>query len=216
MGTGARRLSALTGVVFVALLLVAFALTSGAPSTSASATKIQDYYLAHKTHYSNGGFLIALSVVFGVYFFGYLRSYFRDLGVEWLAAIFFAGAIIFAADGAVSAGISFAISDHPSALSAPSLQLLNTLSSDLTWPFLSIGLAVLYLAAGFVTYQTRAMPIWLAWVSWLFGLLAATEFLAFIAFIGMAPWVLYVSITLAVRADSGTSTASAPMATAPA
>lgn len=216
MGASARRLSALTGVVFVALLLVAFALTSGAPSTSASATKVQDYYLSHKTHYGNGGWLIALSVIFGVFFFGYLRSYFRELGVEWLAAIFFGGAILFAADGAISAGVSFAISDHPSALSAQSLQLLNTLASDLTWPFLSIGLAVLFLSAGFVIYQTRALPMWLAWVSWLFGVLAATEFLAFVAFIGIAPWILYVSITLAVRAGRGASTVPSPMATAPA
>ena len=202
-GTRATRLAALAGVVFVALLALAYSLTSGAPSTSASAAKIQHYYLTHHNHQGSGAFLIALSVVFGLFFFGYMRAYFRAFpGLEWLASIYFAGAVVFALCGAASAGLGFAVSDHPKALSAQSLQLLNTLASDLTWPFLSIGLAVMYLAAGFIIYRSRALPVWLAWASLLFGVLAATEFLAFIPFLGTTLWVLYVSIIMATRNPS--------------
>lgn len=214
-GNRTTRLAALSGVVFVALLVVGFLLTSGAPATSASAAKIQHFYLTH-SHYGLGAFLIVLSVAFGLFFFGHLRAYFRAFpGVEWLSSIFFAGAIVFGVAGAVSAGLAFALADHPKALSAQSLQLLNTLESNLSWPFLSIGLTVLYAAAALIIYRSRALPVWLAWASGLLGLLAASEFLAFISFIGTAAWVLYVSVTMASRNPSlGVTTIALPDAAA--
>jgi hypothetical protein len=200
MGDRWSRIAALTGVVFVVFLVPAVLVTSGSPNSNATAAKVQHYILAHKNHYSLGAVLTVLAVVFGLFFYGYLRAYFRRLpGLEWLASVFFGGAIVFGVGGAMAGGLDATIGDHPGSLSAQSLQLLNTLSTDLNVVAISVGLGVLYLSAGFIIYKSRALPVWLAWVSWLLGLLAATFELSFFALIVTPLWVLYVGILLASR-----------------
>jgi hypothetical protein len=203
MGTRGTRIAALTGVIFIAFLVPAVLVTSGQPNSKASAAKVQTYVLAHKNHYSVGALLSVLAVVFGLFFYGYLRAYFRGLpGLEWLSALFFGGAIVFGVGGAMAAGLDATTGDHPGSLTGASLQLLNTLSTDLNSGAVSVGLGVLYLSAGFIIYKSRVLPVWLAWVSWLLGVLAATFVLSFIALAATVLWVLYVSILLATRNPS--------------
>jgi hypothetical protein len=199
-GTRGTRIAALTGVAFVVFLVPAVLLTSGEPSSSASAARVPHYILANKSHYSLGGLLSVLAIVFGLFFYGYLRGYFRRLpGLEWLASIFFGGAIVFGVGGALAGGLDLTIGDHPSALSASSLQLLNTLNTDFNSSAVAIGLGILYISVGVIIYKSRALPVWLAWVSWLLGLLGATFLLSFVALIVTPLWVLYVAILLASR-----------------
>jgi hypothetical protein len=203
MGTRGTRIAALTGVIFVVFLLPAVLVTSGSPNSNASAATVRTYILSHKSHYSLGALLSVLAVVFGLFFFGYLRAYFRGLpGMEWLAALFFGGAVVFGVGGALAGGLNATTGDQPGALSAASLQLLNVLSMDLNSAAIAVGLGVLYISAGFIIYKSRALPVWLAWVSWLLGLLAATFVLAFLALVATVLWVLYVSILLANRNPS--------------
>jgi len=162
MGTRATRLAALSGVVFVVLIIASFAVASP-PSTGSSAAKVQQYFLDHKHQMGVSALLSGLSVVFGLCFFGYLRAYFNKYpGVRWLSSIFFAGAIVFAMGGVITAGFASAASDDPGALNASSLQLLNYLGSDVGYGALVTGTAILYLAAGFIIYKSRALPVWLA------------------------------------------------------
>jgi hypothetical protein len=197
------RIAALTGVLFAVVLVPAVLLTSGAPSSNASAAKIRAYVLTNKNHYSLAALLTTLAVVFGLFFYGYLRAYFQRLpGNEWLASLFFGGAIVFGVGGALAGGVDAAMGDSPASLSASSLQLLNTMSEDLNVILVAAGLGILYLSAGFIIYRSRALPVWLAWVSWLLGVLAASFILAFIALVATALWVLYVSILLASRNPS--------------
>lgn len=203
MGTKATRLAALSGVLFVAFLVPAVLLTSGSPSSSASAAKVQAYFLAHKDRYGVSAWFSIFAVIFGTFFFGYLRAYFRKQpGMEWLSAIYFAGAIMFAATGVIGAGIDALVADHPSALSASSLQLVNQMEMNLNYPALCASLGVLFIAAGFIIYASRALPIWLAWASWVLGVLAASFFLGFFALVGMAVWAVVISIIMASRNPS--------------
>ena len=200
MGTRWTRIAALSGVAFVVFLVPAVLLTSGSPDSNATAARVQHYILTNKDHYSLAAVLSVLAVVFGLFFYGYLRAYFRRLpGLEWLASLFFGGAIVFGVGGALGAGIDATIGDHPSSLSAQSLQLLNTLSMDLNAAAVSAGLAILYISAGFIIYKSRSLPVWMAWVSWLLGLLGATFVLSFGALLVTPLWVLYVGILLASR-----------------
>ena len=203
MGTRSTRIAALSGVLFVAFLVPAVLLTSGGPNSNASAAKVQQYFLAHKNRFGAAALLSVFAIVFGVFFYGYLRAYFRkQSGMEWLASIFFGGAVIFAATGAIGAGVDALVADHPSALTASSLQLVNQMEMNLNYPAICAGLAVLYIAAGFVIHGSQALPSWLAWASWLLGLLAASYFLGWFALMGMAPWAVIVSIILASRNPS--------------
>ena len=203
MGTRGTRIAALTGVAFIVFLVPAVLVTSGSPNSNASAAKVTAYVLAHKNHYSIGALLSILAIVLGLFFFAYLRAFFRGLpGLEWLSALFFGGAIVFGVGGALAGGIDATLGDSPASLSASSLQLLNTLSEDLNIAAISVGLGVLYLSAGFIIYKSRALPVWLAWVSWLLGLAAASFVLTFFALVATVLWVLYVSILLATRNPS--------------
>ena len=203
MGTRSTRLAALSGVAFVVVLVPAFLLTSNSPGSNASAAKVQHYILAHHNRYSVSALLTVLAIVFGLFFYGYLRAYFRTwAGMDWLSAIFFSGAIIFAASGGIGAGVDALVGDHPSALSAASLQLVNQLEMNLNYPATGAGLAVLYLAAGFIILRTKALPAWLGWVSLVLGVVSASFVLAFFSLLAMAPWALIISIMLAARNPS--------------
>jgi cytochrome c oxidase subunit IV len=197
------RLAALSGVAFVVFLVPAVLFTGNSPSTNASAAKVQQYFLAHHNKYSLAALFTVLAILFGIFFYGYLRAYFRlHKGMEWLSSIFFGGAIIFAVSGAIGAGVDALVGDHPGALTASSLQLVNQMASDLNYPATGAGLAVLYFAAGFIIYKTKALPVWLAWVSWVLGLASASFVLGFIGLFAMAPWALIVSILMASRNPS--------------
>ena len=176
---------------------------------------MQQYFLANHTKYSLSALFAVLSIVFGLFFYGYLRAYFRShAGMEWLSAIFFGGAIMFAVSGGI--GVEALVGDHPRALSASSLQLVNQMGSDLSYPITGAGLAVLYIAAGFIIYTSKALPVWLAWVSWVLGLVSASFVLGFFGLVAMAPWALSVSIMLASRNPSIENSESAtPVGTAP-
>jgi hypothetical protein len=76
---------------------------------------------------------------------------------------------------------------------------MSSLDQNLNFPMTSAGLALMYLAAGFLIRRTGLLPGWMAWVSWVFALLAATIFLGFIPLIGTGLWVIFVGIYLTAR-----------------
>lgn len=202
-GTGWTRAAALTGALFVALVVPGVLLTMGSPSSNASATKVSHYYLTHQHQVGGAGLLVIASVVAGLGFFTYLRIYFRRItGLDWLPSLFLTGAIVFGVSGAIGAGVNLTLSDSPKSFSPDALQALNTLSQNLSWAALCAGLALMYIAMGVVIVRTRILPTWLAWGSWLMALLAVTFFLSFVPFIGVAVWVLVVSVRMAARNPS--------------
>ena len=211
----------MSGLLFVAFLVPSFVLTSGSPGSAASAAKVQHYFVTHTRSYGAAALLTMLSILFGMFFYGHLRSRFRKSGeTEWLSSTFFGGVIIFAMAGAIGAGVDALIADEPRALSASSLQLVGQLSMDLTYPALCVGLAVVYVAAGFAIRSTRVLPGWLAWVSFALGLVSISFFLGFIGLLAMPLWVLIVSVILASErteldlTDAGAAVAGATRAAA--
>jgi len=198
-GTGWTRAAALTGVVFAVLLIASFLLTANSPSTSSSAAKVGHYYVTHQHRIGASALLTMLAVAVGLGFYLYLRTYYRRvIGVDWLASLFFVGAVVFALSGVLGAGLQFAAADHPKSLTPQTLQLLNTLEENVGWAALCTGLILLYVALGIVILRL-GMPRWLAWLSWLMALLAASFFLSFIPFLVAPLWAIVVSIRMAMR-----------------
>jgi hypothetical protein len=103
----------------------------------------------------------------------------------------------------VGAGIKASIGAWPKHLSTDSIQLLATLDQNLNYPMTCAGLALMYLAAGFLIRRTALLPGWMAWVSWVFAVLAASFVLGFIALVGTALWMIFAGIYLAVRPPVG-------------
>jgi hypothetical protein len=198
-----NRLLPLSGLVFVALVLVSAFIVS-TPGSNASASTVLTFYQAHQSVTSASGLLTGLAVVFGLFFFGYLRDYLRqDRATRWLASTAFGGVILFAAGGAISAGSLFALGDQPHVLNAAAAQTLNLLQTDGSVGFTQAGLGVFYLATAVAILRGKLLPAWLGWVSVVLGLLAASLVLAFFAFIATGVWVIVVAVMLWVKAGRG-------------
>jgi hypothetical protein len=195
--TSSSRWIPLTGVLFAVLLAASTLMVAGMPQAK-NAAKVQAWDVKH-TGLLGGAFLLTtLAVIVGVVFLTWLYSHLaRDGG--WMGPLFLAGVVVFAVSGTVSAGVEAALSSDAKHLSTTSLQLMARLDQNLNFPMTSAGLALMYLAAGFLIRRTGLLPGWLTWVSWLFALLAATVLLGFIPLLGTALWVIFAGIYLTAR-----------------
>ncbi len=72
-----RAGSLAAGVLFAVLLVIGFVLTNDTPDTSDSPGKVLAYYLHHQDRINVGAYMIGLSIVFGLFWFGSLRAFFR-------------------------------------------------------------------------------------------------------------------------------------------
>jgi hypothetical protein len=189
----------LTGVVFVVILVVGQVLLGNEPGSSASAAKVVAFYSAHRGGIRASSYLTGLSLVFGLFFYGYLRDHIRRFERSThLAAIAFGGAVLFAVGGALGAGTQLALADTPRSLSPAAAQALNLLQQDVTVFAIAGGVAGLLIASGLAIVRGRQLPTLVGWL----GLVLGVVSLAPVRNVG-APlagvWTLVVSILLWVR-----------------
>jgi hypothetical protein len=174
-------------------------LTGNTPSSDASAAKVLSYFQTHKHKTMAGAYLIALSLFFGLFFFGALRGFLRrDPRTERLAAISYGGAILFAVSGGLAAGSYAALADVPHRLGPQAAQALNVLNNDLAWFALLAGLGTLLVATGLAIVRSRLLPRWLGWLSIVAGIVALTP-IGWIALFALAVIVLILAGFVCVR-----------------
>jgi hypothetical protein len=193
-------LGPLTGVVFVALVVAAFALLGeGQDATKKSAQEIVNHYKDNKDEQFIGGLLVGLAGVFFLFFAGWMRKVLRAAegpgGV--LSAVAFGGAIVFVAGAAIGASIHITLADTADDLSPVAVQAINAIDWDYFIPF-AVGMSAFLLATGLSAVRHGALPKWLGWIAIVIGVAAYTPagFFAFLA--GMA-WILVASIVLSLR-----------------
>ena len=192
------RWEALSGLLFAAVLVPAVLLTSGMPQAK-DAAKVQAWDVKH-TGMLNAAFLVnAVGVIIGVWFLMWLHSQLTSDRAGWMGSLYLVGMVFFAMSGLVTAGLSAILGNDAKHLSTDSLQLLASFSQNFGYPMTSVGLALMYLGAGFLIRRSGLLPAWLAWVSWVFAFVAATVLLGFIALLGTVLWVIAVSVILAIR-----------------
>lgn len=191
-----RRNLGLGGLLFIALFLVStFSFSS--PSSDASPATVAKKYAAHTGLVGVDAWVVVLAVAVGIAFFWYLRDLLADTpGVQRLATVGFAGALIFAAAGGVSAGLYFALSDvgNNHATSQVTLQTLNLFENDVQSVMAAGGVVVFLIATGIAVTRSPALPNWLGWLAVVLGV--ASIALPFASEPGAAIWVLISSIVL--------------------
>ncbi len=194
-----ERLAPLTGVVFFGLILALFILSGSQPDVKDSTTKIVSFWHDHKTKEQVAAVLGGLAVLFFLWFAGSLRASLRELEGSRgrLSAIAFAGAIVYAAGGAVASMIQFTVADAVDHVPPTVTQTLSALNNDDFLPFVAGG-AVMLLATAVVTLRHGGLPKWLAWVAILLAVVSFTP-VGFVGFLGTLIWVLVVSIALYLR-----------------
>ena len=202
------RLAPLTGIVFVVILAVSFALSGSTPGTGATGRHVIDYYGSHRGSQQASGFLGLYAVVFFLFFASTLRAYLRaSLPGSALPTLSFGGAVLVAIGGTVFSSLVIALSDVPSKLSPGAAQALNVLANDFFAPLIA-GTCVFMIANGLATLRSRALPVWLGWIAILIGIVAVTP-IGFFGFLGLMGWTLIVSVLLLLRGRAAATPAAA-------
>ena len=192
-------LAPLTGIVFVALGIAAFALQGEPPSADDEVEEIVSFYVDDKDKIEVGAALATLAAGFLVFFAGYLRKVLRAAEGEGgaLSLIAFAGAVVLAVGIAIDATIIFALAEAAEDVDPVAVQSLQALWDNDFFP-LALGTLLFLFAAGLSVVRHGALPKWLGWVAIVLAVVAVTP-VGFAAFLGTVIWILIVSVMLALR-----------------
>jgi len=189
----------LTGVAFAVLFFFGAMVSGNTPDSDASPQKVVSFYESHRGGQHASTFLIAYSLVFGLFFAAALRSYLRGRsGGDGLLGLGVSGMTVLAVGGATLVGINFAATDVPGKISPTAEQALNVLQNDVFFA-LVIGAGVFLIGNGLAIVKSVALPRWLGWAAILFGIVAVTP-IGWIALIFALPvWSVIVSVLMFVR-----------------
>jgi hypothetical protein len=156
---------ALTGVAFVALAIIAFAIQGVPPKAGAAAADVVRYFTENRSQVLASSAVWFLAAILLLWFLGVLRSRMRDNDVgEQLAATAFGGGIF---------GVAFLTASSCGSIAA-ALEIARTGTEppavrgfyDLAGAFFAmsgIGFAVFYWATALAGLRNRSLPSWLCW-----------------------------------------------------
>ena len=190
-------LLALTGVAFIAILIISFVVVGeDPPDADESATKIVEHYTDDKDSIMAGAFLSGVAAVFLVFFANYLRTVFQGTRA---AATILVGAGIMAVAAGLDSTLSFAMAETADDIEPESVRTLQALWDNDFLPFM-IGLTVFLASVGVSIVRTTVLPNWLGWVTLAFAVVSVAGPIGFFAFPASALLVLVLSVWLAMRA----------------
>jgi hypothetical protein len=207
--------AALSGIVFVVLMLTGALFVTDVPEADASAQEIAAYLTDSGNHTRNiiGAYMCVLG---GLAFLGFvagLRAVLRraegDSGT--ISSLVFGAGVVFTAVWSASAvalaAIPYAVEFSDAPVSDPDfVRVLPQLAGLLL--LLGGGFAgiLLLLATSTLIFRTGVLPRWLAW----FGILVAIALVVDVTYMNIVPllaWVVGASVVLLMRQDV---TATAP------
>jgi hypothetical protein len=207
MGTNRDWIAPLTGLAFVVLAIVAFAIGGEPPDvTEDPVEEVVDFYVDNDSAQMFSAALAAMAGTLFVFFGGYLRRVLRDAegpGGGFLSAVAFAGVIIFATGLAIDSTISFALAETAEDIEPDAVQALSALYANDFLPF-AMGLQVFLFATGISVVRHGALPKWVGWVAIVLAVIAVTP-IGFVAFIATAILVAIISVMLTMRARAATA-----------
>ncbi|OLE37291.1 MAG: hypothetical protein AUG48_04840 [Actinobacteria bacterium 13_1_20CM_3_68_9] len=161
-----ERLAPLTGLVFVVITVLVFAIGGSTPGNHDTAQEVQSFYGQHHDKHMALAFVLAIAIPFLLFFVSTLRYELRRAGgTGQLANAAFAGGVLAAAGLGILAFIHLALSDAAgSANTIGTTQTLNVLDSNdwLGWAGVVIGVLT-FTPAGFFAFLASAL--WIALVS---------------------------------------------------
>ena len=214
-----HRWAALSGIVFVVLMLTGAFFVTDVPEADASAQEIAGYLADSGNHTRNiiGAYLWVLG---GLAFLGFvagLRAVLRraegDPGT--LSNVVFGAGVVFTAVWSVSAvalaAVAYAVEFSDAPVSDPDLvRVLPQMASLLL--LLGGGFAgiLLLLATATLIFRTGVLPRWLAW----FGIVVAIALVFDVTYMNIVPllaWVVGASIVLLRRHETATAAAGEPV-----
>ena len=192
------RWGGICGIVFGPLLAASALMTAGMPQAD-NAAKVQAWAVKH-TGLLNGAALISvIGVIVGLCFLTSLHAFLTRKETSWMGSLYLVGIVVFGVAGTVAVGLNASLGADAKHLTAGSVQLMASLDQNLNWGMTSIGLTLMYFAAGHLIRRTNLLPVWLAWVSWVFAALGATWYLGFIPLLGTVLWSFVIGVIVMAR-----------------
>ncbi len=190
---------ALTGLGFVAVAILAFAIGGEPPEATEPVSEIVGHYTDDKDSIEIGAALATLAGVLLIFFAGYLRQVLEaaDDSGSFLPAVVLVGAAVMAVGVAIDAMISFALAEAAGDIRPTAVQALQALWDNDFFP-IALGTTVLMLATGLSVILHGGLPKALGWAAILFGVVGLTP-VGFIGFLGSAVWIVVVSVLLMRR-----------------
>jgi hypothetical protein len=205
-----QRALAISGIVFVALIVAAFVITTNQVDENASVAKAYTYWSDHKTAEIVSALLVHIAAVSLVFFGAGLRSMLRGGEGEesTYSVIAFGGAVFTAVGFAVAAWVSLAAATAADQGAREAVYTLNQLNS-VNWIPFTAGLSVMMLAAGIGGLRTVALPKVASWVAILLGVGFLTP-VGPAGFLVLPFWVIAMSVVLYRRSEGAATPAPAP------
>lgn len=204
MSARLQRWLGITGLIFVVLVVVSVLMVPNVPGSNASLAKLTAFYdSGHQAVLHIAGVVTVIAVVVGVFWFWYFRDWAIATipATRRLATVGFAGALVFAAGGALAAGIYTTLGDASgNHAAATTLQSLNYIQADLNNGLTGAGVAIFLAAMAVTVIRYRVLPAWLGW-PWLLFALAALVF-GFIGMAGLGLWLIATNIVIIRRAGT--------------
>ena len=204
-----ERLAPLSGLVFVALLIVGTVLINNYEFLPPS-DELKSFYEDNVVTVRTGHYLVMVSSVFLVWFAGSLRSTLQTAegGTGRLSAVAFGGGITASVVLLIANGAGMAAAVRGGAdggIPAEMATALFDFTGVLMGNALPVGYAVLLGAAAVVSLRTGLFARWLSWVTGVVAVLLLIPEVNF-AVAGLAVlWVLVMSFVLYRSASTSTS-----------
>ena len=207
------RLLPLSGIVFVALVLLAIiGFSSDTPESGDSGATIASYYDDHGVASFIAAFLYTgaalFAVLFGVSVAGAAARAELDRPRFW-ERVLVVGTGLTAGVWLLAGWVLFALADQPTKVSGETLQALNLLASDL-WVPGNAALGVLMVGAAGTLLTSAILPRWLGWAALPLGVALFIPFVDFIALLLSAAWIIVASILLFRAAEPSRAVAPHP------
>lgn len=205
-----NRIVPLSGLVFVALTIIAFGPLGGStPGAGASQAKIVDFYSRHHGAETAAVYVMMIGAAFLVLF---AASMWSRIGAESQSSlwriVFVAGAAIAAAGFLAAVTLHFALSEGVNAGASPAAaQALNTLDAKDYLAF-SAGIGIMLVGAAGMMIPLRGLSRALGFAAVVLGVAIFTP-AGFIAFMLSGVWIVVASIAL-TASEPGEETALAP------
>jgi hypothetical protein len=194
-----ERLAPLTGVGFLILVLVGFAVGGETPDNDDPTAEVVSFWQEEDARQVVTACLIGVAALLLVWFGGSLRRTISraEGGDGRLAAISFAGSVIAAVGILLFGSLTFAAASLADEVPPEVIHTISVLNNVLFFPF-SGGAALLLLASGIAFVYTAVLPRWLGWIAIVIAVLIVTP-LGFFGLLAWLLWVAVVSILLYVR-----------------
>lgn len=189
----------LTGIAFIALVIIGFAVAGEPPDAKHSAQEIVDFYRDNKDSTEIGSFIGAAGLIFWLFFAAHLSKVLAAAAPadSTLPRIVFAGAVILTTGFAFDLTLTFAIAERAENIPPESIRTLEALWDNDFIPML-LGAATVMLASGLAIIRYGGLPVWLGWIAIALVIVSFTP-IGFAGFVGSAVWVLVVSVLLTIR-----------------